>query len=681
MRKRKHSKAGKLGSKPKHAPNFVRNISSTVLSNAELAILNKGLKFVPSCKGPSTEDLKLSLTNMTRRMKCKVEFESNKDSPGIKHPLKAPSGFDPQISVGAIMEYFHLTNESLSKVSNPAPPNRDWPDNLSKSERKAITKLKAKKDILIVPADKNSSAVVMDKSDYILEADRQLADIHYERVNNQDFSPLTLVSLVNRLALELRTKELIDKPTFDFLTVIERCPKFGELYLLPKIHKLSKEEMALVERVSLSKSGLKVKGRPIISACGTAINRVSKLLDLFLVPLAKLLDTYVQDTPDFIRQIESLPPLDANVLLVSYDCTSLYTNLTFNEILTGLAEKLPDESYAPGIPFAASKELLLRLTKVVLENNFFRFNGTLYRQTVGVSMGSSSSPECADLRLHGFLNDIISSSGIDRTKVLHHMRFRDDGFMLWHNTHESEIKAFFDYANTQHELLKFTYTISRSSTVFLDTEVFKGKRFESEKILDIKSYSKETDLFQYLDRTSHHPEHTFPAFLLGKLNTLLRNNSDPTIFEEKVDLFKKRALNRGYDSTLFDSCLAKIRTRNRATCLRKKSDRMASSAPLAPKRKLLGPIVVTKLPQNPLGTRNLKRLFSKHWDIIDRVPHLRTLFPSRPMLAFRKHNNLRSILKMDKIRVPRSGRTPYQPSFPLVPVETTAPAGFLNFGL
>jgi len=566
-----------------------------------------------------------------------------------------------------------LTNELLIQESNSEPHTGF--DNLSHWERKAIASLKAKKDILIVPADKNSSAVVMDKSDYILEAERQLADIHYEKVDDTGISPLTLVELVNRLAAELRSKELIDKPTYDFLTAYTYRPKFGELYLLPKIHKLSKEEMALVEKVSLKKSGLKVKGRPIISACGTAINRVSKLLDLFLVPLAKLLDTYVQDTPDFIRQIERLPPLGSNVLLVSYDCTSLYTNLTFDEILTGLAIKLPDVSYAPGIPFPASKELLLRLTKIVLENNYFHFNGSLYRQTVGVSMGSSASPECADLRLHGFLNDIIQSSGIDQTKILHHMRFRDDGFMLWQNTNESEIRDFFQYANTQHELLKFTFTISESSTVFLDTEVFKGNRFATNGVLDIKSYSKETDLFQYLSRTSHHPEHTFPAFITGKLTTLLRNNSDPDILNEKIELFRTRAANRGYNNDTFDSCLAKIRTRNRNDCLRDKKALCPDTSSPKP-TKALGPIMVTKLPQGPLGHIRLKKSLHKYWDIIDRAPHLKALFPRKPMLAFRRHDNLRSILKMDKIRIPRKNRTlpsatATQNSNLGVPMETT----------
>jgi len=96
---------------------------------------------------------------------------------------------------------------------------------------------------------------------------------------------------------------------------------------------------------------------------------------------------------------------------------------------------------------------------------------------------------------------------------------------------------------------------------------------------------------------------------MGKLNTHLRNDSDPTILEEKVDLFKMRAIYRGYDLKMFESCLAKIRIRNRATCLWTKDDHSVSAAPLAPSRRLLGPIVITKLPQDHLGTRNLKCLF------------------------------------------------------------------------
>ena len=47
-------------------------------------------------------------------------------------------------------------------------------DNLTKDERQALRNLKKRQDIIIKPADKGSGTVVMDKSWYIDECNRQL---------------------------------------------------------------------------------------------------------------------------------------------------------------------------------------------------------------------------------------------------------------------------------------------------------------------------------------------------------------------------------------------------------------------------------------------------------------------------------------------------------------------------
>ena len=49
-------------------------------------------------------------------------------------------------------------------------------NNLSKEERKALTKLRKRSDIVIKPADKGSGTVVMDYSWYVTECHRQLND-------------------------------------------------------------------------------------------------------------------------------------------------------------------------------------------------------------------------------------------------------------------------------------------------------------------------------------------------------------------------------------------------------------------------------------------------------------------------------------------------------------------------
>ena len=62
------------------------------------------------------------------------------------------------------------------------------PDNLDREERTAIKTLKQNKDIIIKPADKGAAIVVMDKTDYVGEAERQLANqVYYKRLEEPVF--------------------------------------------------------------------------------------------------------------------------------------------------------------------------------------------------------------------------------------------------------------------------------------------------------------------------------------------------------------------------------------------------------------------------------------------------------------------------------------------------------------
>ena len=73
--------------------------------------------------------------------------------------------------------------------------------------------------------------------------------------------------------------------------------------------------------------------------------------------------------------------------------------------------------------------------------------------------------------------------------------------------------------------IKFTAEISENEITFLDTVVFKGERFIKESILDIKTYYKSTETFQYTYFTSRHPPGVKRGLIKGEVVRLLRTNS------------------------------------------------------------------------------------------------------------------------------------------------------------
>ena len=103
---------------------------------------------------------------------------------------------------------------------------------------------------MILKADKNSTIVVMDKDDYIKEGLRQLASIHYTEVRDTP-DPTELANQLMRTIDDLLEANQIDKTTHRFLSQTAKQNSWGEMYLLPKVHKLSPEEIIQAETHSL----------------------------------------------------------------------------------------------------------------------------------------------------------------------------------------------------------------------------------------------------------------------------------------------------------------------------------------------------------------------------------------------------------------------------------------------
>ena len=75
--------------------------------------------------------------------------------------------------------------------------------------------------------------------------------------------------------------------------------------------------------------------RPIIAQCGAITEKIGRFLDYFLKPIVQKQHTYIRDTNEFITKLEQIK-VPESALLVTYDVTSLYTNLHFEELLSSL---------------------------------------------------------------------------------------------------------------------------------------------------------------------------------------------------------------------------------------------------------------------------------------------------------------------------------------------------------
>jgi len=78
-------------------------------------------------------------------------------------------------------------------------------------------------------------------------------------------------------------------------------------------------------------------GRPITSGCDGPAERISSFVNHFLQPIAQRQASYLKDTTDFLNFIEKTK-LPKNIILVSMDVTSLYTNIPLEEGIPTVCE-------------------------------------------------------------------------------------------------------------------------------------------------------------------------------------------------------------------------------------------------------------------------------------------------------------------------------------------------------
>ena len=109
---------------------------------------------------------------------------------------------------------------------------------------------------------------------------------------------------IQHLADQLHIEGVITDDIRQF--AIRRNTKPARFYLLPKIHKKG------------------VPGRPVVSACGSATEGMSEIVDFFLQPYMPTIPSFIKDTDDFIRRIRNIIDLLSDVLLVAFDVASAH---------------------------------------------------------------------------------------------------------------------------------------------------------------------------------------------------------------------------------------------------------------------------------------------------------------------------------------------------------------------
>ena len=171
----------------------VINISSRVLTQAEVSLLSRGLKFCPTPIELDISSVKRDIKEFGRKLKCKAFFHSKI---GMEQEGQTFRQFrekvDPAIELylSKFEERVLAINERGSNFSN-----------LSSEEQEALKNLKKYRDIVIKEADKGGAVVVWGRKDYYDEAYNHLNDRQVYEVTESD--PLDTVNSLVEKTLDL----------------------------------------------------------------------------------------------------------------------------------------------------------------------------------------------------------------------------------------------------------------------------------------------------------------------------------------------------------------------------------------------------------------------------------------------------------------------------------------------
>ena len=397
-------------------------------------------------------------------------------------------------------------------------------------------------------------------------------------------------------------------------------------------------------------------GRPIISGCNSLTQQISRFLDFHLKPLVQNLPSYLQDTPDFLRQVEELnrsKELHDKMILVTIDVTALYTNIRSEEGV-GAVERALNLREDQAIP----TEFLTDLLNHVLSSNIFEFDKKLYKQMIGTAMGTSCAPSYANIFMGEIDEKILALSKTISNKgpIIFYKRYIDDIFLIWDDAVDS-LTIFLDKLNYLHPTLRFSATFtcpypcdiltkdphtcfcSTRSLPFLDTLIS-----IKNGMLSTDLYRKPTDRCLYLLPSSCHPNHITKNIPYSLCYRILRICSDRETFLKRIEELKSLLISRNYKLNVIEEAIVRISRLDRKSALqrvvRKTTERSI--------------FTTTYHPALPSFTT----ILNKSWKIMVKDPYLREVFPQPPMVAYRQPRgySLRELLVKSKIPPQRQCR-------------------------
>ena len=273
--------------------------------------------------------------------------------------------------------------------------------------------------------------------------------------------------------------------------------------------------------------------RPIVSYSGSPLYNLNKYK-------ANILKAYVRDENNaknstmFSKYIRNVP-IEDDEIMVSFDVTSLYTNISIIDTLNIIKDYVNNDDQFTR-KTAIPQDKFLDLVHLVLTTAWYIFNSQFYQQTDGVAIGGPASSTTAEIYMQAY-ERIVITTALHPPKVWE--RFVDDVYSILKRTH---LENFFHHIKNLHQNITFTMEEeSNGELAFLDT-----------------LYRKPTHTNQYLYYNSHHQtscKESVASPLFNRAYSIITNKDD--LHKENARI-KQVLKENGYRESIINKIFRKI---------------------------------------------------------------------------------------------------------------------------
>ena len=397
----------------------------------------------------------------------------------------------------------------------------DGPPRICSKIRKGMNDLK-EMNIVLKQADKNLGLVAIRKDIY-----EHMVKTH---INSQTYVEVPTFPhnlILSRMENILKARGLFwqFKIWLEYAkAATEPCP----FYITPKLHKKN------------------IGSRPITAQHSYMLSPLSKALAKVLQEEVDKIPEIAKDSKTVVSQLEKLTLMEPCVF-VTFDVEQMYPSIDLKDAINTLYENLEI--------LRRNNGFWSKILKLIMFNNYVTTNGKIYRQMTGTATGTQVAPPFANLYLHFKFGKILRAK-----EITYNSRYIDDGFMVVDNTNNAK--------NILHQLnnatnLNITFEISISKAIYLDLEIYKGKRYFTRGIPDIKVYFKPTNKLLYLPANSQHPQAHKSGIVKGEAIRCLRNCSNKEEWLKAIHIIFKGLIARGYDPKMISSKWKEVKFEDR----------------------------------------------------------------------------------------------------------------------